>query len=67
MRERNIPKNIEVSIVCYYVLGIGNNGAIYKFVVIWIRVNQTKSKLRINPYNIVRTENCLNDHVANNR
>ena len=55
-----------MSIICHNVLGIRDDGTIYELVVIWIRFNQPKPKLRIDPNDIVRPENCLYDHTADN-
>ena len=55
-----------MSIVCHNVFGICNNGAIHELVIIWVRFNQPKPKLRINPNNIIRPENCLYDHTPDN-
>ena len=54
-------------VVCHNVLGVCNNGAIYELVIIRIRFNQPKTKLRIDPNNIVRPKNRLYDHASDNR
>ena len=45
-------------VICHDICGIGNDGAIYELVVIWVYRNKIESELGINANRVVCSENC---------
>ena len=50
-------------VICHDICGIGNDGAIYELVVIWVYRNKIESELGINANRVVCSENCRDNNL----
>ena len=66
-RERNGFQYVEMAIFANDVVGIGNNSAINKFVVILVGCDQPKPEMSINSDDVIGSQNGFNSDAGSQR